>query len=193
MYFEDLIAMEKLIFSAGVLAAIVSGGWAFRTYGQYGDGALALHLYRETDPRTGESVLVHDLQTSQGRRRILVDSDKGQLLAVQLDANQDGVPDAVLTSTEAGTVRVGFSLAGDAVIDAWAHRNRDGVLTLIEVSTRRDGRVDRWERYEQGLLVRVELDTNGNGKADQWQTFTDGILDATVIDANEDGVPDGRD
>ena len=54
---------------------------------------------------------------------------------------------------------------------------RDGVrLAKVEVSTRRDEKIDRWVYYEKGKLVRVELDTNHDGKVDEWQTYEDGIL-----------------
>ena len=36
-----------------------------------------------------------------------------------------------------------------------------------EQSTRFDGKVNRWERYENGQLARVEEDTTGDGRAGQ--------------------------
>ena len=49
---------------------------------------------------------------------------------------------------------------------------------MIEVSTARDERVDRWEYYENDVMVRVEEDTTGDGQADRWSTFVDGVLAA---------------
>jgi len=57
-------------------------------------------------------------------------------------------------------------------------------------SDRRNGKIDRWERYLKGALVRVDLDTNGNGKPDRWLTYEAGILMDTFLDANEDGQAD---
>ena len=46
-----------------------------------------------------------------------------------------------------------------------------GVLTEIRISTKRDGRYDRTEFYEQGVLVRSADDTGGDGKPDKWDTY----------------------
>jgi hypothetical protein len=87
--------------------------------------------------------------------------------------------------------RSGFSTLKDGVIDAWAVRDLKTGNARIEVSTRRNGTIDRWEQYEKEKLVRVDLDTNGNGKPDRWMLYEDGILMNTVIDADENGQPDG--
>ncbi len=41
----------------------------------------------------------------------------------------------------------------------------------IDVSTHRDGRIDRIEHYERDVLVRAEEDTDGDGKIDKWETY----------------------
>jgi hypothetical protein len=87
-------------------------------------------------------------------------------------------------------VKAGFSLAGDGIVDAWAYRDEKGQVRKIEVSTRRDGSIDRWEHYEKGQLARVEQDTDRNGRVDRWSTYDAGILIGTVVDADGDGRPD---
>jgi len=89
-------------------------------------------------------------------------------------------------------VKSGFSLAGDGIVDAWAYRDDKGQLLRIEVSKRRDGKVDRWEYYDKGQLARVEEDTDHNGRVDRWATYDAGILMSTVVDANGDGRPDDQ-
>ena len=180
---------EIIIFLAGIVAAIGAGVYGYRTVGLYGDGPFASGYYRQRDPKTGESVLTHQSLTSQGRIVRVMD-DKLRLKEVRIDANRDGIDDADVAVTDSNIAGVGFSLGNDAVIDAWAFRNSAGELVRIEVSTKRNGKIDRWEHYNNNQMIKVEIDTDGNGKPDRWQTFEDGILVNTFIDANEDGRPD---
>ena len=128
--------------------------------------------------------------------RARVDAATGAV-SVERDLDADGVPErweyyAGVREAEQGRVeKVGFSLAGDAVVDAWAFHGADGGIVRVEVSTRRDGVVDRWEHYEDGAMVRVEADADGDGRIDVWSTYVDGILTATATDADGDGRPEG--
>jgi hypothetical protein len=181
--------VEAIVFAAGIAAAIAAGMYGYREVGLYGDGPFASGFHRERDPKTGESLLVHESTTSQGRIRRVMDT-RMRLKEVALDADGDGVMEAGATATDANIAGAGFSLANDGVIDAWAYRNTAGALVRVEVSTKRDGRIDRWEHYRNDRVIRVDLDTDGNGRPDRWQTFEDGILIDTFIDANEDGRAD---
>jgi hypothetical protein len=181
--------VEITVLAIGIVVAGVSGVLAYGVVGLYGDGPFAHGYHRERDPATGQSLLVQDIQTSQGRvRRVIAEGRK--VIQFRIDKDADGVEDARLMVDGTTLTKTGFSLAGDGVIDAWAIRDAADQVVRIEVSTKRDGRVDRWEHYTNGKMVRVELDTDRNGRADRWQLYEDGILMETVIDANEDGQPD---
>ena len=182
-------ARETFILVAGLVVAVGAGVFGYRSVGMYGDGAFAGGLHRERDPQTGKSLLIHEAMTSRGKIRRIFTTHR-QLEAVQLDVNADGRVEESVTVQNGALAGVGFSLAGDGVIDAWAYRDSNGQLSRIEVSTKRDGRIDRWEHYTNGLMVRVDLDTNGNGRPDRWQTYEGGILMDTFVDANEDGRAD---
>ena len=86
--------------------------------------------------------------------------------------------------------RVGFSLAGDEIVDSWVFHDEQGQVIRVEVSTARDGIVDRWEHYSGGDLVRVETDTDRDGRIDSWSTYRNGILTTTRSDTDGDGLPD---
>jgi len=107
---------------------------------------------------------------------------------VERDLDADGAADrweyyADLRAVELGQVeKIGFSLAGDGVVDAWGFPDADGRVR-VEVSTGRNGVVDRWEYYEQGVLVRVETDGDGDGRVDAWSTHVNG--------SRATGVPEG--
>ena len=129
------------------------------------------------------------------------DSATGRLRRLVFDANRNGRNDAVsvmdgtvidrieVDTDENGKVdyweyygagrrlvKVGVSRRNDGIIDAFqfydqADGTDDGVVTRIEVSTRRDNRFDRVEFYTGGILARVEEDTDGDGRVDKWESY----------------------
>ena len=154
--------------------------------------------------RESGSILVHEARYGTQTVRTVVDERTRWASELQLDADADGAIDTRAFVEEDGGIRVerdldvdgrpdrweyyrhaddlvggrvlkvGFSLAGDAVVDAWAFHGADGQVARVEVSTARDGVVDRWEHDAGGALVRVE--TDGDGRADGWSTYENGIL-----------------
>ncbi len=148
------------------------------------------------DEQTGRAVELRFSAAgeSTGENRLFLEETGGVRLPRDLDG--DGLDDrwdyyADLGSLESGvTEKLGFSLAGDGVIDTWAFHDDEGRVSRVEVSTRRDGVVDRWEHYDAGVLVRVETDADRDGRVDGWSTYVDGILSTTAADADGDGAPD---
>ena len=179
--------LSLMVFIAGLAAAAASSIWTYRAVGLYG-GPVLTGFHREWNPQTGHYQLVHETTTKAGLRirRLLTDS----LGVQQTDLSGDAVGPVVEQLVGSGA-RVAFSARNDGVIDAFVTRDVKAQTARVEVSTKRNGRIDRWEHYANGQLVRVDLDTDGNGKADRWMTYEDGILMDTFIDANEDGEPDG--
>ena len=126
--------------------------------------------------------------------RVYLDENGGARVPRDLDG--DGLADrwdyyADTQQLASGAIeRVGFSLTGDEIVDAWAFLDEQGRINRVEVSTLRDGVVDRWEHYRGGVLARVEIDADRNGRVDQWSTYRRGILSTTVSDTDGDGFPD---
>lgn len=175
-----------IVFLTGLWAAAASGIWTYHEVGLYG-GPILTGFYREWDPRTGRHQLVHETRNKEG---LLIRSLLTDALEVRATNLSGGAVGPAVEQALRGGARIAFSTRNDDVIDAWATRDLEAQTARIEVSTKRTGRIDRWEQYVKGQLVRVELDTDGNGKADRWMTYEDGILMDTFIDANEDGQPD---
>lgn len=184
--------LSVVVFITGLAAAAWSGMAAYRAMGLYG-GALYPGFYRQWDPASGRYVLYHETTTKEGvrvRRRF---EERLKLVETQLQGGGADEPAlAIGVSADQKTVRTGFSSANDSIIDAWSTVDPKTGVMRVEVSTKRNGQIDRWERYEKGILVRVDVDTNGNGKPDRWMTYEDGIQMETFIDTNEDGKPDPR-
>lgn len=181
-------AVSLIVFIAGLAASVAAGVSTYRRVGIYG-GPILTGFYREWDPRARRYQLVHETTNKDGLRvrRLLTEG----LTVQQAEINGDAVGSVVEELVTKGA-RIAFSTRNDGVIDAFVTRDLKAQTSRIEVSTKRNGRFDRWEHYVKDQLVRVDLDTDGNGKADRWMTYEEGILMETFIDADEDGQPDDR-
>lgn len=175
-----------VVFITGLVAAVAAGIATYREVGMYG-GPVLTGFHREWNPQTRSYQLVHETTTKAGLRIRRQLSDFMEVQQTQLSGDAVGPAVEQLVSGGSG---IAFSTRNDDVIDAWVTRDLKAETARIFVSTKRDGKIDRWEQYVKGQLVRVDLDTDGNGKADRWMTYEDGILMDTFIDADEDGQPD---
>jgi hypothetical protein len=103
----------------------------------------------------------------------------GRLVKVGLSRADDGRPDAwAYPGTDGRIERIEVSSVRDeSIIDRWEfygpprEAKEDEVLARVEEDTNRDGRRDKWERYEAGVLVTVEFDENGDGRPDRRLTY----------------------
>ena len=84
---------------------------------------------------------------------------------------------------------MGFSRANDGKPDAWAYQAPDGSVGRVEISTHRDGKIDRTEFYQESVLVRAEADGDGDGKVDKWETYENGALATVSFDTTHSGQP----
>ena len=74
--------------------------------------------------------------------------------------------------------------------DAWMFQGPDGTVGRIEISSRRDGIVNRFEFYEKSVLTRAEEDTDRDGRVDKWETYDGGALVTVGFDTKHTGSPD---
>ena len=212
---EAVVLLIGIFFStlAGVVAYRVDGPYGD---GPFGAGFRRI----PDASAAGRSILVHDFLVGTQAFRAVIDEQRGRAVELRFSAVGDSTGENRLFLEETGGVRlprdldgdgladrwdyyaglggmesgvaekVGFSLAGDGVIDTWAFHDDEGRVSRVEVSTGRDGVVDRWEHYDAGVLVRVETDADRDGRVDGWSTYVDGILSTTAADADGDGAPD---
>ncbi len=104
----------------------------------------------------------------------------GVLDQLDLDADNDGIPDVV----EAG----GTDENGDGRIDNFTDADNDGFSDSVDGDTNNDGTIDN-----NNVLQLTGTDTNNDGKADSYpegDTDGDGVLDQLDLDADNDGIPD---
>jgi hypothetical protein len=108
------------------------------------------------------------------------------------DTNGDGVVDRWEYYDPSGALlRIGGSTEGDGREDTWVRTV--GGERHVEISTRRDGIVDRREVYRGEQLVRTESDTNHDGLPDMWEAFEGGAIRELLVDDHKrDGRPTRR-
>ena len=131
--------------------------------------------------------------------------DTRELVRLDYDSNRDGRVDTRTYMREGRPARLEADRDGDGSIDRWEYYDeggrlrrvgessqRDGredmwVTTVgdearIERSTRRDGVVDRRERYRGQTLLGTETDTNHDGLPDAWEEYEGGSLRVLLLD-----------
>ena len=116
----------------------------------------------------------------------------GQAVRLEADGNGDGIVDRWEEYAREGELRrLGTSSAADGRVDTWARQT--GTQLQVDISTRRDGAIDRREYHDNGVLTRTEQDTNRDGRVDQWQRFEQGRLREVMLDTTfSAGRPDQR-
>jgi hypothetical protein len=152
---------------------------------------------RQQTPARVAGVYAHD-----SRRLVRLDTDyngdgridartymrDGQPIRVEADGNRDGVIDRWEYYGRSGALlRIGASTRGDGLEDTWVAESGDE--RVVEISTRRDGLIDRREIYRGDTLSRTASDTNGDGHPDLWQELEQGRVARVLID--ESGAHQG--
>ena len=119
--------------------------------------------------------------------------DGARVVRIELDPDQNNVIDRWEYYGPDQTIeKVGTSRAGDNTPDSWAFFDGTGAITKLELSTHRNGTVDRVEYYEGGARVRAEEDTNADGRIDKWESYEGSRLASVAFDTRQRGTPDRR-
>jgi hypothetical protein len=143
-------------------------------------------------------------------------ADTRAVIRVDYDYNGDGAIDVRTYMRDGVPVRLEGDTNGDGLVDRWEYYDGSGELIRIggsteadgredmwvrtvgaerhvEISTRRDGAIDRREIYRGEQLVRAESDTNHDGVPDRWEAFTGGAVTELLLDeTRRDGRPTRR-
>jgi hypothetical protein len=105
----------------------------------------------------------------------------GKAVRLEGDTNADGRIDRWEYYGAAGELlRIGASTTDDGREDTWIRLVGDE--RHVDISTRRDGVVDRHEVYRDDVLLRADSDTNHDGLADRWEEFAGGVLTRVLVD-----------
>lgn len=101
----------------------------------------------------------------------------------------DGVEDTwTFVTPQDGEIKIGRSRARDRLMDQ-VEFFRGDTLVRSEEDEDRDGRADRWERYEGTVLREAAFDTTGRGSADRRLLYDEkGRFEAIETDMDGDGT-----
>jgi hypothetical protein len=115
--------------------------------------------------------------------------DSRALLRLDHDYDGDGRVDVRSYMRDGRPVRLEADGNGDRMIDRWEYYGRDGLLLAIGGSTRGDGREDTWVHVEGARRI-VDISTGRDGRVDRRETYDGEMLVHTQVDTNHDGLPD---
>ncbi len=102
----------------------------------------------------------------------------------EADTDDDGRIDRWEYFDAAGALtQIGTSSRGDGVEDTWTYPtiSADGE-TLVATSRQRDRAFDHREFYRGEVLVRTEDDTNRDGRVDKWERYEGAVLREAAFD-----------
>jgi hypothetical protein len=143
------------------------------------------------DPASRALVRIDYDYDRDGRVDVRTFMKDGRTERLEGDADGDGQVDRWEYYTADGSLdRIGGSRARDGREDTWAYLKQDEVR--VDISSRRDGTVDRREFFRAGVLTRAERDTNRDGAMDTWEEYDQGRLSAWLVDERGSGRPTRR-
>ena len=153
---------------------------------------IAPHASGVYAPETRVIVRVDYDYDGDGRIDVRTYMRNGIPTRLEGDTNGDGVVDRWEYYDASGALlRIGGSTEGDGREDTWVRTV--GEERHVEISTGRDGIIDRREVYRGEQLVRTESDTNHDGLPDMWEAFEAGAVRELLLDDNKrDGRPSRR-
>jgi hypothetical protein len=120
--------------------------------------------------------------------------DGSRVLRVEIDKDQDGKVERWEHYGDGQQlVRVGFSPANDGRETAWSFAGADGRVARIEFAGGPDpAAITRIEHYQQDVISRGEEDTNRDGRMDKWERYERGRLSSLAFDGVGRGTPDRK-
>jgi hypothetical protein len=124
--------------------------------------------------------LDHDYD-GDGRIDVRTYMRDGRPVRLEADSNADSAIDRWEYYGRSGALlRIGGATQADGHEDTWVRM--EGDRRVIDISTARDGRVDRREVYRGDTLIGAQIDTNHDGMSDRWEEFRDGVLVRLMLD-----------
>jgi hypothetical protein len=135
------------------------------------------------DPYSGHLIQLNADQDGDGRVDQWTYLDATRPLRGEKDMDQDGRIDRwEYFGPQAELVSVGTSSRSDGIEDTWTWTARVNGEGRVDLSLARDRHIDKREYYAGDALVRAELDTNNDGRVDRWDRYEQGVLREVQFD-----------
>ncbi|MEQ1731056.1 MAG: hypothetical protein ABL982_22025 [Vicinamibacterales bacterium] len=136
------------------------------------------------DPGTRDLVRLDYDVDRDGRVDVRTFMAGGKPVRLEGDQDRDGKVDRwEYYGSDGRLLKLGTASGRDGVEDTWLYQS--GTVRRIEMSTGRDGVVDRFEHYDGPRLLRVETDVNRDGTVDHWEEYDDGDLRVLRMDDDQ--------
>ena len=125
----------------------------------------------------------------QGKMTAVYDPSTRDLIRLDYDVNNDGRVDVRTFMANGRPVRLEGDQDGDGRLDRWEYYDQQERLIKLGTSTERDGIEDTW-LYQAGDTKRVETATARDGVVDRWEFYQGSRLTRVEMDTNKDGRVD---
>jgi hypothetical protein len=134
------------------------------------------------DAFTSQLIQLAADQNGDGRLDQWTYLDGGKPLRGEADSDGDGRIDRwEYFDANSALVRVGSSSRNDGIEDTWTAVVAGGE-TRIDHARHHDRQIDLREYFKAGVLVRAEEDTNADGRIDKWDRYENGVLREVAFD-----------
>ncbi len=161
---------------------------------QNAQGAVELpdRARHNTLTREGLSATPADLNRDGNPDQWTLSGAQGKVLRIERDLNFDNAVDVWQYTNEAGTViEEEMDLDHDRSVDVVVFYREDGTVEHKELAIEFKGLFTVFKYYDQAeQLLRVEQDEDADGKVDRWDYYENKRLARTGWDEDADGVPD---
>ncbi len=125
----------------------------------------------------------------EGKMTPVYDPATRDLIRLDYDVNNDGRVDVRTFMANGRPVRLEGDQDGDGRLDRWEYYDQNERLIKLGTSTERDGIEDTW-LYQAGDTKRVETATARDGVVDRWEFYQGSRLTRVEMDTNRDGRVD---
>ena len=135
------------------------------------------------DGFTGRLIQLSADQDGDGRVDQWTYLDGTRPLRGEKDIDQDGRVDRwEYFGAQAELVSVGTSSRNDGIEDTWSSVALVNGEGRVDLSLARDRHIDKREYYVADAVVHAELDTNADGRIDRWDRYEDRVLREVQFD-----------
>lgn len=119
----------------------------------------------------------------------IYDADTRVAIRLDADIDRNGLIESRTYFAAGRPLRIEVDIDGDSRVDRWEYYGADGALERLGSSSQADGREDTW-LVQNGAEARLEISTRRDGVIDRREVQRDGVVRATEQDSNFDGLVD---
>ncbi len=135
------------------------------------------------------TVALSGCAVDEGKMTPIYDPATRDLIRLDYDINRDGRVDVRTFMANGRPVRLEGDQDGDGRLDRWEYYDQNERLIKLGTSTERDGIEDTW-LYQSGDTRRIETSTARDGVVDRWEFYQGSRLTRVEMDTNRDGRVD---